>query len=153
MSIDDTQLVEALAKWFGLVLTVLLLVEAIRRVIVVPILRVLHNLEELLEDWRGQDARPGVAEVPGVMKQLADLKTTAKRSEYHLGNGHEPALRVLVMTNAAAVQEAKETAAQVGKDLHRHIESLADDKRHRADDFPCLPDGQDQETDQKAGPS
>lgn len=51
-----------------------------------PLARLIHQVREFLEDWRGEPARPGVPERRGVMERL-------ERIEWHVGNGTEPRLR------------------------------------------------------------
>ncbi|WP_433415008.1 hypothetical protein ACQP1V_36200 [Microtetraspora malaysiensis] len=43
--------------------------------VVVTVIRFLKRLSDDLDDWRGEQERPGVPERPGVMKRLASIET------------------------------------------------------------------------------
>lgn len=53
-------------------------------------------VRDFLADWRGQPARPGVSERPGVMRRLEHI-------ERHIGNGTDQPLRELVVTTERRV--------------------------------------------------
>lgn len=40
--------------------------------------RQLSKMDDLLDDWRGTDARPGVPRRPGVMERLEKIETDVK---------------------------------------------------------------------------
>lgn len=57
---------------------------------IVPILR---GLNELLEDWRGADSRPGVPRRPGVMERLEEHATDITAIRKQVENSHSTNLR------------------------------------------------------------
>lgn len=68
---------EIVVTWLGLVTAVL--------GIVAWVARQTHRLTEMLTDWRGTEARPGVSRRPGVMERLekieSDVSTVKKLAE------------------------------------------------------------------------
>ena len=40
--------------------------------------RQLSKMDDLMDDWRGTDARPGVLRRPGVMERLEKIETVVK---------------------------------------------------------------------------
>lgn len=57
---------------------------------IAPIIR---GLNELLEDWRGADARPGVPRRPGVMERLEEHATDISAIRKQVENSHSTNLR------------------------------------------------------------
>lgn len=62
---------------------------ALSRWVVRPMFRLIRQVREFLDDWNGEEARPGVPGRPGVMERLS-------RIEWHVGNGSEVRLRDVV---------------------------------------------------------
>ena len=83
------------------------------------------RLNNLLDDWHGEVARPGVAERPGVMLRLEALEQSqiALRTQLLplIGNPpHDPPLAVVIMENRANVASALSRIEHLDRALLRH---------------------------------
>ncbi|MGW4821981.1 hypothetical protein ACWEP4_24085 [Streptomyces sp. NPDC004227] len=48
---------------------------------------------QFLDDWYGEEERPGVSERPGVMQRLGDLETGLRRVQHEVGQNGGGSLR------------------------------------------------------------
>lgn len=51
--------------------------------------RLMSRVTHFLDDWFGEDARPGVPERPGVMERLATVEQAQQRTEVRLARIEE----------------------------------------------------------------
>jgi len=80
---------------------------AIARWGVRPVVGLIRQVREFLEDWRGEPDRPGVPGRRGVMERL-------ERIEWHVGNGSEPRLRDVVNDTRAELARLKRQVEEKG---------------------------------------
>jgi len=125
-SYDYAQNVAVIA---GAILTVLLLTEAMRRVVAKPLLATLKKTRAFLDEWAGEPARNGFVERPGVMQRLAqmdvqleDLNATTKGTEWHVGNGDKTRLRTVVENDGQRAKLAEERSLEAIE----HVADLAE---------------------------
>lgn len=113
--------IQQLGVILGVIVAGVAAFEGIRRAIIMPAARFIRKFAQMLTDWVGEDARPGIDRRPGVMEQLAtlrevqsemqleqtDMKEKLSRAVYHTGNGHEPSLREVVEKQGEVIAEIK----------------------------------------------
>ena len=138
MAYVDDEVLRTIGLWFGSGLTALLLAEAIRRVVIKPMMSLFKKAHLFLDDWVGEHSRDGFAGREGVMQRLAEIdiqlesvNTTAKRTEWHVGNGDTTRLRTVVETAAASAKTAENRAAAAVKHAAT-VEDKADDTHELA---------------------
>jgi len=70
----------AIVLAFGLIVTVW---TAIKKV-----WPILHAMQTIVDDWNGEEERPGVPRKKGVMERLADIEESAAQASYHAQPNH-----------------------------------------------------------------
>lgn len=128
---DEGMQTAALA--FGLVLTIILVAEALRRVAVKPMSTMLKKVRVFLDDWAGEPEHEGFPARAGVMTRLSQtdavidkIETSTERTEWHVGNGNTTRLRTIVEDTAKQAKTADERAAAAANHAAT-VEKKADD--------------------------